>query len=174
MSDKNHGLFQDSSRKDQHPQSQAKKNNPGKERDNIVFRDEKNRLRRKLLVEEAKYWALRINERVSYTQLRKFYSEALALKSRMEEKVRDKVKKLGDEKGKEEGFKEMEALIGMLISKANYSKIKSKYNKWNNTYENEELFKFINACVTDIHSEQDFNDFVLFFEAVLGFFPRKN
>jgi len=166
MSDKNLGLFQGSDHKDQHPRDQQQKKNPEKEPDKIVFRDDQNRLRRDLLVKDAQKWADRIAKRVSYTQLRKFYSEALALKSRMEEKVRDK--------GKEEGFKEMEALIGMLISKANYSKIKSRFLKDKKKYQNEELFNFINACVNAIHSEQDFNDFVLFFEAVLGFYPRKN
>jgi len=159
MSDKNHGLFQGSGQQE-----------PGK----VVFRDDQNRLRRDLLVKDAQDWADKIAEHVSYTQLRKFYSEALALKSRLEEKVKDKVKELGDKKGKEEGFKESEALIGMLISKANYSKIKSKFLKDKKKYQNEELFNFIYACVTAVHSEQDFNDFVLFFEAVLGFFPRKN
>jgi CRISPR type III-A-associated protein Csm2 len=166
MSDKNHGLFQGSGRQDQHPRDPQKKNNPGKEPDKVVFRDDQNRLRRELLVDDAHDWAYRIAKRVSYTQLRKFYSEALALKSRMEEKVKDK--------GKEEGFKEMEALVGMLISKANYSKIKSRYYARDKIYENEELFNFIYACVTAVHSEQDFKDFILFFEAVLGFFPRKN
>lgn len=166
MSDKNLGLFQGSDQKEQHPRGPQMKKNPGKEPGKVVFRDDQNRLRRELLVEDAQEWAHRIAKRVSYTQLRKFYSEALALKSRMEEKVRDK--------GKEEGFKEMEALIGMLISKANYSKIKSRYYAGDKIYENEELFNFIYACVTAVHSEQDFNDFVLFFEAVLGFFPRKN
>jgi CRISPR type III-A-associated protein Csm2 len=152
MSDKNHGLFQGSGQQ---------------EPDKVVFRDDQNRLRRDLLVKDAKKWADDIySGSVSYTQLRKFYSEALALKSRMEEKV--------SEKGKEEGFKEMEALVGMLISKANYSKIKSKFLKDKKKYQNEELFNFINTCITAVHSEQDFKDFVLFFEAVLGFFPRKN
>jgi CRISPR type III-A-associated protein Csm2 len=166
MSDNDLGLFQGSGSKNLEPQHRIDKNNPEKESDKIVFRDKKNRLRRELLVEEAQTWAQRISLRVSYTQLRKFYSEALALKSRLEEKVRAIEK--------EDGFKEMEALVGMLISKANYSKIKSKYLKNEKTYENEELFNFIYACVNEVHSAQDFNDFVLFFEAVLGFFPRKN
>ncbi len=163
MSDKNLGLFQGSGGKDHHHQGPAPKNNSAKEAETIIFRDGQNHLRKELLVKEAKDWANKIAVKVSYTQLRKFYTEALALKSRLEEKVKDK--------GKEEGFKEMEALIGMLISKANYSKIRSKKK---GIYENEELFNFIYAGITAVHSAQDFYDFVLFFEAVLGFFPRKN
>lgn len=140
MSDKRQGFF------------------PDKGPEEIVFRDGNNRLRRELLVEDAEDWAHRIAKRVSYTQLRKFYSEALALKSKMEEKE----------------FEDVEALVGMLISKANYSKIKSRFFRKDGTYENEELFNYINSCVRSIHSKQDFNDFVLFFEAVLGFYPRKN
>lgn len=155
MNGKNKGLFQGRG-------SGNKKNDLKK----IVFRDDQDRLRRELLVEEAENWAHRVAKRVSYTQLRKFYSEALALKSKMEEKVK--------KTGEEEGFKEMEALVGMLISKANYSKIKSRFFRKDGTYENEELFNFINSCVRSIHSQQDFNDFVLLFEAVLGFYPRKN
>lgn len=158
MNEKNQGFFQgkggrDEKKNSHHPGDSQK---PDTLPEKIKFRDEQKHLRRELLVTEAKTWAERVAVKVSYTQLRKFYSEALALKSKLEEK----------------GFKEMEALIGMMISKANYSKIKSKYK--DGKYENEELFNFINSCVHAIHSEQDYKDFVLFFEAVLGFYPRKN
>lgn len=159
MSDNEMGLFQGSGQKDRSGYKDSKqKRNPGKEPEQVLFRDDQNRLRKELLVEEAEHWAHRMAKRVSYTQLRKFYSEALALKSKMEEKT----------------FEEVEALVGMLISKANYSKIKSRFFRKDGIYENEELFNFIDSCVRSIHSKQDFNDFVLFFEAVLGFYPRKN
>jgi CRISPR type III-A-associated protein Csm2 len=152
MSDNEMGLFQGSGQKDRSGYKDSKqKRNPEKEPEQILFRDKKKCLRRELLVEEAQKWAKDISVDVSYTQLRKFYSEALALKSRMEEKT----------------FEEVEALVGMLISKANYSKVKSNFK-------NKVLFDFIKSCVDAIHSKQDFNDFVLFFEAVLGFYPRKN
>jgi CRISPR type III-A-associated protein Csm2 len=159
MVDKRQGFFQGSGQKDRRGYQDSKqKRSPGKEPEKIIFRNEQNRLRRELLVEEAEGWANRMAKRVSYTQLRKFYSESLALKSKMEEK----------------DFEEVEALVGMLISKANYSKIKSRFYRQDGTYENEELFNFIDSCVRSIHSKQDFNDFVMFFEAVLGFYPRKN
>lgn len=119
------------------------------------FRDEDNHLKKKLLVDDAKDWADKIGKKeVSYTQLRKFYSEVLSIKAKMKE-IKDEV----------ECFKRYEAVIGMLISKANYSKIRNK--------KNEELFNFINEYVPGIGSKQDFDDFVLFFESVLGYYPRR-
>jgi CRISPR type III-A-associated protein Csm2 len=151
MSENEMGLFQGSGQKDRSGYKDSKqKRNSEKEPEKILFRDDQNRLRRELLVEEAEYWANRMAKRVSYTQLRKFYSEALALKSKMEEKT----------------FEEVEALVGMLISKANYSKVKSNFK-------NKVLFDFIKSCVDAIHSAQDFYDFALFFEAILGFYPRQ-
>jgi CRISPR type III-A-associated protein Csm2 len=154
MNEKNQGFFQGKGgrddRKQSHPPGDSRKSNPGPEK--IVFRDEQKHLRRELLVDDAKKWANEqiAYQKVSYTQLRKFYSEALTLKSKVKEK----------------GFKEMEALIGMMISKAHYAMIRDKNNQG--------LYHFINSCITSVHSEQDYNDFVLFFEAVLGFYPRKN
>jgi CRISPR type III-A-associated protein Csm2 len=119
----------------------------------IIFRDDDNRLRRDLLVKEAEKWAKDIAiGGVSYTQLRKFYSEALALKSKMNIEKKS--------------FEDVEALVGMMIAKANYAKVRNAKNKM--------LFHFINSCVRSIEKDQDFYDFVLFYEAVLGFFPRKN
>jgi CRISPR type III-A-associated protein Csm2 len=151
MSDKNHGFFQGTGGRDgKKPQME---DTPKKGPEHILFRDEKKNLRRELLVKEAEKWANQMDEqKVSYTQLRKFYSEALALKSKM-----------GKEKKQ---FEEIEALIGMMISKAHYAMVRDK--------KNQELYRFINSCITSVHSEQDYNDFVIFFEAVLGFYPRKN
>lgn len=152
MNEKNQGFFQGKDgrdgRKQSHPPGDSGKSNPGPEK--IVFRDEQKHLRRELLVTEAKTWAERVAVKVSYTQLRKFYSEALALKFKMEAKE----------------FKEMEALIGMMISKAHYAMVRDK--------KNQELYHFIYSCITSVQSDQDYYDFVLFFEAVLGFYPRKN
>lgn len=132
----------------------------------IRFRDENRNLRRELLTDEAKDWAEKVGKKVSYTQLRKFYSEVLSIQSRM--------KDIPDEN---ESFKKYEAVIGMLISKANYAKIRSKKRRQKDgteVYEYEQLYNFIDCSVSSIHKKQDFDDFVLFFEAVLGFFPRKN
>jgi CRISPR type III-A-associated protein Csm2 len=157
MSDKRQGLFQGGSHKDGggYRDSRGKKdkqNKPEKpEPVKIEFSDKNGRLRRELLAEDAEKWAHDIADGgVSYTQLRKFYSDALALKSKMEEK----------------DFVEVEALVGMMIAKANYSMVRDSKNT--------KLFHFINSCIRSIHSEKDFNAFVLFFEAVLGFYPRKN
>ena len=127
-----------------------------------VFFNEKGKLRKKLLLEEAKEWAKKLNYhqeengrrsdvfKVSINQLRKFYNEVLALQAKI----------------KASSYEDVEALIAMLISKANYSKVRDKNNKM--------LFEFINHYVSNIKSEKDFDAFVTFFEAVIGFFPRKN
>ncbi len=122
------------------------------------FRDETTQcLRRELLVEDAKKWTEYIESSVSYTQLRKFYSEVLSIKARMKE-IKDDLK----------AFQTYDAVIGMLISKANYSKVRSPRNS------NEPLFEFFNSFIPKIKSKLDFEDFALFFEAVLGYFSRKN
>lgn len=119
------------------------------------FRDKDTKcLRRELLVEEAKDWSEYIGKTVSYTQLRKFYSEAMSIKAKMK-----------DIKG-EEAFQKYDAVIGMLISKANYSMVRSPKNS------NRPLFEFFNSYIPKIKNKQDFEDFVLFFEAVLGYFPK--
>ncbi len=153
MQDKRNGFFQGnrSGRIDGGGGGYGGKNNPPNfnRAEKIKFRDEQNHLRRELLVTEAEIWAKSLGVSVSLTQLRKFYNEALSLKSKIKEKE----------------FEEMKALVGMMISKAHYSKVRDK--------KNEELYRFIYSCIDSVKSAQDFEDFVLFFEAVLGFFPRK-
>lgn len=126
--------------------------------ESITFRDDKNNLKRSLLVKDAQDWAANIRANVAYTQIRKFYSEALSIKARLED--------FSDKQTIEDRYRELDAEIDMLISKANYSKVRDK--------KNEELFNFINTCVQSIDSAQGYLDFVLFFEAVLGFYTRKD
>lgn len=116
----------------------------------IVFRDENGNLRRDLLVKDAEGYAKRMDKGgVSFTQLRNFFNEVLALK----------------EKLKVNSYEQIDAEIGMLVSKANYKKVRD--------VKNTELFKFIKQGVDSIKSGDDFKDFAVLFEAVVGFFPRR-
>lgn len=152
MNDKRDGLFQGSKNPDQRHKNQKtyhqKEEEPLKK---IEFRDEKGNLRRKLLVEEAEGFSKKLAfGGVSFTQLRNFFTEVLALK----------------EKLKVKSYEEIEAEIGMLVSKANYKKVREPKN-------NEELFRFIKQGIDSIESGEDFKDFAVLFEAVVGFFPRR-
>jgi CRISPR type III-A-associated protein Csm2 len=118
----------------------------------IKFRDN-GKLRSALLTTEAKKWGEDFfNAKLTPTQLRKFYNEVKALEARIETT----------------SFEENQALIGMLRSKVAYACPEKGQKKV------PEIFKkFIEQCVKSIHSKQDFDDFVLFFEAVYGFFVGK-
>jgi len=129
----------------------------------IVFR-ENGKLRRSLLTSEAKMWAdLLFDNRsgVTATQLRNFFNEVKALQSRIE---------VG-------GFDANEAMIGLLKSKAAYAYARAeKKRKKGFDY----LKSMIDQSVDLIFksnsqkkSEEAFNDFALFFEAVMGFFKGR-
>jgi CRISPR type III-A-associated protein Csm2 len=120
----------------------------------IKFRDENGNLRRELLTTEAESIAKSFERSgLTNTQLRKFYNEVKALQAQIE----------ATEGNDEEKFKKNEALIAMLKSKVAYARHRPQGEKI------EELKKFIDACVDKIHSLQDFKDFTIFFEAVVGF-----
>jgi CRISPR type III-A-associated protein Csm2 len=151
MDDKRKGFFQGGKNPDSRYKNQKrdyqKEDEPLKE---IVFRDEKGNLRRALLVKEAEGFAKKLNYGgVSFTQLRNFFNEVLALKEKLKVKP----------------YEEIEAEIGMLVSKANYKKVRERKNT--------ELFKFIKQGVDSIKSGENFKDFAVLFEAVVGFFPRR-
>ena len=126
----------------------------------IVFR-ENGKLRRSLLTSEAKMWAdLLFDNRsgVTATQLRNFFNEVKALQSRIEAG----------------GFTTSEAMIGLLKSKAAYAYARSEKKS-------KKAFGYLQSMIeqgVDLvfknsdpeKSEEAFNDFVLFFEAVMGFF----
>ncbi len=121
----------------------------------IEFR-KNGRLRRELLTADAERWADRLynsGKGVSSTQLRKFFNEVKALQSRIEA----------------EGFEANDALVGMLKPKAAYA-LKRAEKKKKGGYEN--LCNMIEQCVELCRSKDDFNDFALFFEAVMGFFKE--
>lgn len=120
----------------------------------IKFRDEKGNLRRELLTTEAKSIAGNFEgSGLTNTQLRKFYNEVKALQAQIEATE-------GDDKEK---FEKNEAMIAMLKSKVAYARYKPQGEKV------DELKKFIDACVDNIKTFQNFKDFTTFFEAVVGF-----
>jgi CRISPR type III-A-associated protein Csm2 len=158
MNDKRQGLFQGSGGERKY------QNRPGKKKKDfqrkagikpvkkILFRDDKNNLKPTVLVEEAKKFADDMdNTGVSFTQLRNFFNEVLSIKDRMTTENKT--------------YEEMAAIIGMLISKAHYRMVREPKNT--------ELYNFINSGVHSVKSKQDYLDFALLFEAVVGFFPRK-
>ena len=159
MNDKRKGLFQGSGgseRKYQSPDGKKKKDFKKKSEikpvKKINFRDDKNHLNPGILVEEAKKCADDMaNSGVSFTQLRGFFNEVLSIKDRMTTENKT--------------YEEMAAIIGMLISKAHYRMVREPKNT--------ELYNFINSGVHSVKSKQDYLDFALLFEAVVGFFPRK-
>lgn len=119
----------------------------------IKFRDSNGNLRKELLTTEAEEWGGKfVNDKLTITQLRRFYNEVKALEARIEAT----------------SFEENQALIGMLRSKVAYACPQKGQKKV------PDIFKqFIEQCVKSINNGKDFKDFVLFFEAVYGFFVGK-
>lgn len=125
----------------------------------IKFRDEKGNLRRDLLTKEAEAFAKEFEKsRLTNSQLRKFYNEVKAIEAQVEATT-------GSD---EEKFKKNEAIIAMLKSKVAYSRNRPQGEKV------EELKIFIDTCIDEVKSLGNFKDFVLFFEAVVGFANLRN
>jgi len=120
----------------------------------IKFRDENGNLRRELLTAEASKIASEFKRtNLTNTQLRRFYNEVKALKARIE----------ATEGSDDEKFKKNEAMIAMLKSKITYARYRPQANNL------KALKKFIDTFIDKIRSLQDFKDFTIFFEAVVGF-----
>ncbi len=106
-------------------------------------------LRREILTIDALEWANALRG-VSNTQLRNFYNEVKSLQARIETG----------------GFEKNSALVGMLKAKVAYAFARAD-SKSKDGFAH--LKRMIESCVDLSDSEQAFNDFALFFEAVLGF-----
>ncbi len=115
----------------------------------IKFRENGN-LRRELLTKEAKAYADAFKGKLTTHQMRRFYNEVKALEARIEA-------------DREKGYEKNEALIGMLKAKVAYASNRPTAKV------PQEFVTFIERGVDAIHSLQDFKDFTLFFEAVVGF-----
>lgn len=122
----------------------------------IVFRKD-GYLRKDLLTSEAEKWAdLLFDDRngVSATQLRNFFNEVKALQSRIEAG----------------GFLSNEAMVGLLKSKVAYAYARAEKKRKTGF---EYLQSMIEQGVELSKSKEDFDDFTLFFEAVMGFFKGR-
>lgn len=122
----------------------------------IIFRNN-GQLRRELLTSEAENWADLLYDNkngVTATQLRNFFNEVKALQSRIEAS----------------GFAVNEAMIGLLKSKAAYAYARAEKKRKTG-------FEYLKSMIeqgSDLSkSEEAFNDFALFFEAVMGFFKGR-
>ena len=106
-----------------------------------------------LFNETAKYWAQKI-DRTKKTQARNFY---------------DKILQLQDEI-KQNSFESVYPFIKMLNSKVAYGVSRRVVS-----YEFQEMMEScISQITNDKRGEQIFENFKLFFEAVLGFFKGRN
>jgi len=121
----------------------------------LIFRDEKGYRKKELFTEHAVAYADAMMK-MTQTQLRKYYNEVKALDARIKANP---------------DFKSNEALIGLLKSKVAYGMAKETDR------DKKEAFKvLLNMTEQGIGwstKPEYFEDFVLFFEAVIGFFKGK-
>jgi CRISPR type III-A-associated protein Csm2 len=120
------------------------------------YTDEKGNLREELITTEAQDIAKKLyNQGLSNSQLRAFFNEVKAIKSRINES--------------EELFEKNYPFILMLKSKAEYkyrnNGLKSKITKGFRDFINESV-----DYIKENKSLDTFENFVLFFEAIIGYF----
>ncbi|MCA1933695.1 MAG: type III-A CRISPR-associated protein Csm2 [Calditerrivibrio sp.] len=89
------------------------------------------------------------------SQIRKFFDELFGIKIRLE-----------SSKDPEEEFKNVKPLIYLLASKAAYAKGREKIG--------ENLYEFFKNNFLAISSYKDLKRFILYFEAILGYYKFKN
>ena len=136
-----------------------KKGTQGKQTSNfpkIEFRAN-GQLRRELLTSEAENWSELLYNNgsgVTATQLRNFFNQVKALQSRIE----------GG------GFQSNEAMVGLLKSKVAYAYARAETKR-------KAGFEYLKSMIEQgsdkSTSKEAFDDFALFFEAVMGFFKGR-
>ncbi|MBT8763263.1 type III-A CRISPR-associated protein Csm2 [Desulfohalobiaceae bacterium Ax17] len=89
----------------------------------------------------------RQTETLSSSQLRKFYGEF----KRLEMKLKNGL-----------DYQKLEPLIALQVAQVNYNAARGKIPQ--------SFRQFIENAVKDIQTEEQFMDFILFFEAVVGFY----
>lgn len=131
--------------------------NVGEELPKLDFRDSNNYRKKDLFTDTAqKYAEVMAKFKLTQTQLRKYYNEVKALDARIEANP---------------NFKEHEYLIALLKSKVAYGLAKeTDYEKKKGF---EVFLKMVEQGITWSTRPEYFKDFVLFFEAVVGFFRGK-
>lgn len=117
-------------------------------------------LTRDLLTTDAKNWAESFaSGNLSATQLRKYYNEIKAIEAKIEGEK---------EENKDIAFGKYDAIFAMLKSRVAYDKTRLGKNF-------PDSFKtFVDGYVDKVKSFQEFTNFTLLFESILGFFPKKS
>jgi len=118
------------------------------------YLDENNKIKPELLESEAEKQAQKFSG-LNTTQLRKFFNEVKALE-----------KRLKDYSYSDEYFNELIPLIKMLKAKASYAYGRNNISL---TFKN-----FIIENIDKIKSKNDFKAFILYFEAIVGYFYGLN
>lgn len=118
----------------------------------VFWEDEKAELiNPELFSSIADAWAKKIKEKGKdknkISQIRKFYDEVLLFQSRIKDEAQ---------------FKKMLPLIKMLNAKAAYA--------FGRKHITEEFRQFITNCVSNVKNRKDFEVFLKFFEAFMGFY----
>ena len=114
-------------------------------------------LTRELLTIDAEKWA-NLFSNLSATQLRKYYNEIIKIEAQIE-----------GEGDNEEAFKKIEPIFAMLKSRVVYDRTRQGEKKFPEAFK-----KFIDGYIDKVRSLQEFRNFKLFFESILGFFPKKS
>jgi len=119
-------------------------------------------LTRELLTDDAKIWAESFARgNLTPTQLRKYYNEIKAIEAKIEGE------RVGREEDKDMAFKKYEPLFAMLKSRVAYDRTRFG-KKFPDSFK-----KFIDGYVDKVRSFQEFANFKLLFESIVGFFPKK-
>jgi len=87
--------------------------------------------------------------RVKPTQLRNFYDKVMEL----------------EERARKEPFNEVLPFVKMLNSKVAYAKTRKHVSN--------EFVDMMNQCIAQVDSPESLKTFKLFFEALIGFYPKK-
>ena len=110
-----------------------------------------------LFDETAKGWAEKIYEdedcSVKSSQLRNFYEKVMELE--------EKAVKLTDDQFREDVL----PFVKMLNSKVAYANTRKTVSR--------EFVEMMNQCIGQVRTVEDLKVFKLFFEAVIGFYPKK-
>ncbi len=125
----------------------------------ISYRDKDGNIRPELLNEEAEKTAKSFaedNERLSTSQLRRFYGDFKQLQRKYNTKVRS-----NKDKDKAKAFKEILPLVKMQRAKSEYALARKSITKG--------FRDFLVENIQFIDDWQKFEDFMLYFEAVVGF-----
>lgn len=93
------------------------------------------------------------NKSLTSSQLRRFFGEI----KRLEMKY-----KVLKEKGEQEAFNEISPMLALLVANANYTFSRGKIP--------EEFKNFLEAQIESINSGKEFEEFVRYFEAVVGYY----